>query len=134
MTEPTDTLTLPPGSDPALAYARPDVERIVLDTIKPLGGVVTWSFAAGEGDPPGWLFTMNLQVDIRAHRRAACAARADMARRAICALPWGDQSRGVVNRVDVTEGPFWQPDENGAPRYVARYAITCHPARDGGRE
>ena len=42
---PTDLyeLTLPDGVDPALLYARPDVEQFVHESVKMLGGVVSWS-------------------------------------------------------------------------------------------
>jgi hypothetical protein len=119
---------LPPGADPVLSYPAPDVEALAYEAIKPLGGVITWSYTASRGDPPGWLTTVSIQVDIRAHNRASASARADAARRLICALPWSGWPGGVINRVDVLEGPFWFPDQ-GAPRYVARYAITAHPAR-----
>lgn len=143
-------LELPPGADPVLRYARPDVVELVYRAIKPLGGVVTWEYTAADGGasgygrtgggvpiPPGlagWLVTVSLQVDIRAHNKAAARRRADAARRAICALPWAEWSGGVIARADVLEGPFWLPDENNAPRYVARYAITAHPVPTPRRE
>ena len=126
-------LSLPPGVDPVLAYARPDVEQLVYQTVKPLGGVITWAYTAGEASPDGWLFTLSIQVDVRAHRKSAALARADACRRAVCALPWAEWPGGVIARVDVTEGPFWLPDENGAPRYVSRFAVMAHP-RPRGRE
>lgn len=119
------TTPLPP--DPALAYARPDVELLAWQTVSPLGGTQSWSYTATEGDPPGWLCTVHVQVDCRAKTRGAASANADAARQALCALPWQDWPGGVVARVEVTEGPFWLPDPDGAPRYVARYAITAHP-------
>lgn len=120
---------LPAGADPVLAYPAPDVEEAAYKAIRPLGGVITWSYTAGHGDPPGWLTTVSIQVDIRAHNRGSASARADAARRVLCALPWAGWPGGVITRVDVIDGPFWLPDESGAPRYVARYAITAHPAR-----
>jgi len=122
-------LELPAGADPVLDYPAPDVEQLVYETIRPLGGVITWSYTAGRGDPPGWLATVSVQVDIRSHSRGAASARADAARRRICALPWASWPGGVITRVDVIDGPFWLPDETGAPRYVARYAVSAHPAR-----
>ena len=120
-------LSLPPGVDPVLSYARPDVEQLVYQTVKPLGGVITWAYGAGEGPFDGWQTTLNIQVDVRAHRKSAALARADACRRALCALPWVEWPDGVIVRVDVTEGPYWLPDANGAPRYVARYAVMAHP-------
>jgi hypothetical protein len=121
-------LPLPPGHDPALDYPRPDMELLVWETVAPLGGTQSWSYSATEGDPPGWLSTTYVQVDCRAGSRHDANARADAARQAICALPWAESwPHGRVCRVVVEEGPFWLPDPDGAPRYVARYAITAHP-------
>lgn len=125
-------LPLPAGADPALNYPRPDFELLLYQTVQPLGGTVTWAYSATEGDPPGWLFTAHVQVDCRASSRADASARADQARRAICALPAGSWPGGVVNSVEVTEGPLWAPDPDGAPRYVARYAVTGHPVPASG--
>jgi len=127
MSRPPGYVELPPGADPALSYERPDIELHALRAVKPLGGVITWCYTAGEGDPPGWIFTANIQVDVRANNRVNAERRADAVRRAICALPARYWDEGVVNRVDVVDGPFWQPDENNAPRYVARFAIVFHP-------
>jgi hypothetical protein len=114
--------------DPILAYPRPDVEALVFATAKPFGGVVTWAYAAQEsGGLPGWLTATSVQVDVRAGSREAARARADEIRRAVCALPFAPWDEGVVARVNVTEGPFWFPDPDGAPRYVARYEVLAHP-------
>ncbi len=120
-------LALPDGADPVLQYARPDVEQLVYETVRPLGGIVTWADSAGERDLPGWTVRTLVQVDVRAHRKSAASQRADVVRRAVCALPWASWPDGVIVRVDTIEGPFWLPDENGAPRYVARYAVWSHP-------
>lgn len=122
-----DVLMLPPDADPVLDYARPDVEQLVYQVVKPLGGVVSWAYTAAERDLRGWLTSVNVQVDIRSHNKTNALRRADLARRAVCALPWVDWPDGVVARVDVLEGPFWLPDENGGPRYVARYGLIVHP-------
>lgn len=114
--------------DPVLNFARPDVEALIYRTVVPLGGVVSWSYSAAERDLPGWLVTVDVQVDVRAGRKGDAYRRADEVRRAMCALPWADWADGVVSRVDITEGPSWLPDgSNGAPRYVARYAVVIHP-------
>jgi len=127
------TLPLPPGHDPALDYPRPDMELLVWETISPLGGCQSWSYSVIEEPPSwngaGWLSTTYVQVDCRAGSRHDANARADAARQAICALPWAASwPHGRVCRVAVEEGPFWLPDPDGAPRYVARYALTAHPA------
>lgn len=124
------TLTIPPAADPALFYAQPDIEYHVYRTIKPLGaGLMVWSLFVMTGDPSAWIFQTWIQVDVRSHSKKAAYERADEARRAICALPWTPWDEGVVARVDVMEGPMWMPDQNNAPRYVARYAIYYHPQR-----
>jgi len=122
-------LTLPYGTDPALTYAQPDIDWHVYQVIKPLGGTVTWSYSGTQGDPRGWIFISQIQVDVRASRKHTARRRADEARRAIQALPWTPWDEGGVSRVDVLAGPFWQPDSTNAPRYVARYAIVYHPMR-----
>jgi len=122
-------LTLPPGVDPALTYAQPDIEWHIYQVIAPLGGTVTWSFAGNQGDPPGWIFRTQIQVDVRASSKGKARQRADEARRAIQALPWTPWDEGVVSRVDVTAGPFWQPGGHNEPRYVARYLVTYQPQR-----
>jgi hypothetical protein len=113
--------------DPVLDYARPDVERYVWSSVRDLGGVQTWCYTAAEGELPGWLAVVYVQVDVRAGRKGDAYRRADQVRRALCALPFAYWPDGVVTRVDTTEGPFWMPDDDGAPRYVARYAVTVHP-------
>lgn len=125
----TAVLPLPPAADPALAVPRPDVEFLVWQTVSPMGGVVSFAFASSDGQPPGWLFTVEVQVDCRASSRKEASDRADMARRAVCALPWAGWPDGVINAVVVTDGPLWMPDPDGAPRYVVRFAITGHPNR-----
>ena len=128
MSRPPGFVELPEGVDPALEYDRPDIELRVLRAVKPLGGIITWVYTAGQGDPPAWVSTANIQVDVRANNRSNAAQRADAVRRAVCALPWADWPDGVINRVDVIDGPFWQPDPStNAPRYVVRFAIVYHP-------
>ena len=123
------TAPLPPGADPVLSRARPDVEWLVWQTVRPLGAVVSFAYSSTEGNPPGWLFTVSMQVDCRASSRQAASVLADAVRRAVCALPWSGWTGGVVNSVTVTEGPFWLPDPDGVPRYVVRFAVTAHPSR-----
>lgn len=115
-------------ADPVLGTARPDIEQLVHDRVRPLGGVITWAYAVTDGPLRGWHATTSLQVDVRAHRRAAARDRADQARRLICGLPWAVLPGVVVLFVNVADGPFWLPDSNGGPRYVARYEIGARPA------
>jgi len=127
------TLPLPPGHDPTLDYARPDMELLVWETISPLGGCASWAYSITDSPEPwngtSWLSTTYVQVDCRAGSRHDAHERAKAARQAICALPWASSwPHGRVCNVVVEEGPFWLPDPDGAPRYVARYALSAHPA------
>ena len=120
--------------DPVLRFARPAVELAVRDAVRSRGGAVTWCYAATEGQPRGWLSVVDVQVDVRANSRSSAWRRADACRRAVCLLPWHSEPRGVIAGVDVTNGPFWLPDSDGRPRYVARYAISAHPSRPARKE
>lgn len=126
----TPPFTLPRGADPALGYPGVDVESIVYTALRQFGAsVVVWAYAAGPLQPRNWLAETDVQVDVRAHNKPTAWRFADAARRIVCALPWGDLTRGVIARVDVIDGPTWLPDPDGKPRYVARFAIRAHPAR-----
>lgn len=121
-----------PVLDPVLNFPRPDVEALVWRTIRSIGGVEQWVFTSNEMDLRGWLTVVSIQVDVRAGRKGQAFRNADQVRRAVCALPWVEWADGVVCRVDVTEGPLWLPDDDGAPRYVVRFAVTVHPPRPAG--
>lgn len=116
-------------TDPALSYAQPDVEAVVLDAVRALGGMQVWSFASGNLQPPGWLFETSVQVDTYAATKEKTWARADAMRRVVCALPWTQSARSVIAAVAVTDGPFWFPEPEGRPRYVTRFAIRSRPPR-----
>jgi hypothetical protein len=47
----------------------------------------------------------------------------------VCGLPWDRVNDGTVTRVDLLSGPWWDPDEQGAPRYVTRFRVFVHPPR-----
>ena len=133
-----DTITLPPGTDPALDYPRPALEAFVYRTLRvQVPGVSSWCYAAFQRpSPTGWLTEFSIQVDTRGTNKTAADARADNARRLICSLPWASWPGGVISSVDVIEAPFWLPDPDGAPRFVARYAVRVHPRpaeREGQR-
>jgi hypothetical protein len=115
--------------DPVLRFARPSVELAVRHAVRSLGGTVTWCYAAADRQPRGWLASVDVQVDVRANSKSTAWRRADACRRAVSLLPWAAQPHGVIASVDVTDGPFWLPDPDGRPRYVARYAISAHPSR-----
>ena len=125
-------LVLPEGADPVLDWPRPDVEAIVGDVLDGLGvGTVTWAYTAAEGPDTlrGWVAAVSVQVDTRGNNRRTAYAKADAARRVICALPWTNTRGAVVARVNVIAGPFWLVDAEAGPRYVARYELVVHPGR-----
>lgn len=124
---PSGVIELPAGADPAMATPRPDIERAVYEILKPLGGVQVWAYALVDLGPSGFPCAASMQVDIRASSKALAWQRADAARRAVCTLPLARWPEGVVSRADVIDGPFWFPDNNGAPRYVARYRVVFRP-------
>jgi hypothetical protein len=117
------------AADPALDYPRPDVEALVWDTVRSLGGCTTWAYSSGDQTraPAGWLSIVSVQVDVRARSKHAAFQRADQARRLILALPYSAWDDGVVADVVNLDGPFWLPDTDGCPRYVARYEVRVHP-------
>jgi hypothetical protein len=116
------------GVDPVLDYERPDVEALVFHIARPVGGVTSWAYSVLETQGlRGWVSATSLQVDVRAKDRRTARLRADQVRRSVCALPFVPWDGGVVARVQVLEGPFWFPDEDGQPRYVARYEVLAHP-------
>jgi hypothetical protein len=131
LTVQAEEVPLPPGADPALAYPRADVEWIVYQAVRDLGGTVDWALSATERDPRTWITVTGVQVDVRAATKGLAADRADLVRRAVAALPWAAAASGVVAAVDVLAGPFWEPDATGAPRYVVRFGVTSHPPRRG---
>lgn len=120
-------ITLPPGADPGLALPRADMEYLCWTHLRHLGGVVCHTYGATEGSPGSVLATTHVQVDTRSATRARAAGMADTARRILKALPWESLAEVVVAAVECVDGPRWLPDDNGAPRYVARYAIVHHP-------
>ena len=116
------------GVDPVLDYERPDVEALVFHIARVVGGVTSWAYSVLETDGlHGWITATSLQVDVRAKERGLARMRADQVRRSVCALPFYDWEDGIVARVEVLEGPFWFPDEDRQPRYVARYEVLAHP-------
>jgi hypothetical protein len=114
-----------PGN--ALNFSRPDIEYWVWQNVRGLGDIVCWTIGTSEVDPHGWASVSSIQVDAKARNRDRASTIADQARRIIKSLPWTEWDGGVIGAVDCTDGPLWQPDQNGTPRYVARYSITYHP-------
>lgn len=108
---------------------QPDVEAWVWANLRHLPGVTSFCFSQVR-QVPGWIVAASIQVDARAPRRTPAAVRAEDARLAMMALPGADWPEGTVSHVAVTEGPFFEPDDDGRPRYLARYEVRVHPRRD----
>lgn len=113
----------------APVIVQPDLESFVYEQLSVLTGVTSFAFAAMQMDAPGWIYAHSIQVDARAGRKSAARDLAEKARQIIMALPGQPWADGVVCYVQATDGPFWQADPNGGPRYTARYEIRVHPAR-----
>jgi hypothetical protein len=103
----------------------PDMEAAAYALLRDLGGISVWAYTANAR----WPFLSEqvaLQVDVRASTKKRARDRAYTARDRLLSLPG---TAGVVAAVDVEGGPMWAPDEDGAPRYVLRVAVTTRAAR-----
>lgn len=107
---------------------QPDLEAWVWAQLHAVitSGLSTWEYTTTHDYPP-WQVRHFLQVDCRATSKKAARDRAERARQLMLGLAELDWDDGVVTLVDTTEGPFWLPDEDGCPRYTARYEVRCHP-------
>jgi hypothetical protein len=114
---------------PALPAAAPDVEAWVWANLKHLPGVTSFAYSGQQIDRGGWLVSTYVQVDARSKRRAVARQTADRARLAVLGLAAADWAEGVVCLVEVVEAPFYLPDDDGLPRYAARYEVRAHPPR-----
>lgn len=113
----------------APVIVQPDLEAFVWSVISDLSGVTSFAYAA-EQIWPGWVYAHHIQVDARSKRKTAARDTAEVVRQRITGLadvPW---TEGTVCYCQPVEGPFWLPDPDGLPRYVARYEIRVHPRRD----
>ena len=113
----------------AAGYRYPDVEAHLTEALKVAGftGVRVWTVDVLTGYPH-WVAVHQVQIDTRASSKAAAHDRAwNVAGTVLDAATWDD---GILAAADVVSGPSWLPDENGAPRYVARYEFTVHPLKD----
>jgi hypothetical protein len=108
---------------------QPDLEAHLWDQIADLDGVTSWAYSAIPSFPP-WLVAYSVQVDCRAGGKASAWQLAEAVRQRLWDLPSAPWDQGVVVYSQVTEGPFWLPDIEGAPRYVLRAEIRARPRRD----
>jgi hypothetical protein len=109
--------------------AAPDAEAWAWANLRDIRGLTSFAYTATQLDPAGWLTSTFLQVDARSARRAPARDAAEQARRRLLGLPSAPWPDGVVCLVAVVEAPFWLPDDDGQPRYVARYEVRVHPRR-----
>ena len=104
---------------------QPDVEAWVWANV---GGPGITSFCYAVVNAwPNWNVAYSLQVDARAKTKQEARDLAEQVRQKMAGLPdvaWPD---GWVSYVQPVEGPFWLPDPDGGPRYVARYEVRAHP-------
>lgn len=108
---------------------QPDIEAHVWAQLADLKGVTSFAYAATQLDRLGWIMATFVQVDARHADKARARALAERVRQMIVGLadvPWPS---GCVCYAQPVEGPFWLPDDDGGPRYVARYEIRAHPPR-----
>jgi hypothetical protein len=115
----------------APVIVQPDLEAWVWANIGGLPGVTSFAYAATQLWP-GWVYAHSIQADARSARKQAARDTAEQVRQILCGLPDVAWSEGTVCYVQPVEGPFWLPDDDGGPRYVARYEIRVHPLRDSG--
>jgi hypothetical protein len=105
---------------------QPDLEAFVWSAIRGIPGVTSFCYAA-TWDHIGYHVAYSVQVDARASTKQAASARAEDVRQTLFTLPTVTWAEGVITYVQPVEGPFWLPDDDGSPRYTARYEIRCHP-------
>jgi hypothetical protein len=114
----------------ATVPAQPDLEEHVWRQIQHIPGVTAWCYAAFMGWPP-WLVAYSIQADARAKTKQAARDRAEQVRQIILGLGDALWPEGVVSFAQCIDAPFWLPDDEGGPRYVARYEIRAHPVPGG---
>lgn len=112
----------------APVIAQPDLEAWVWANLRDLGGVTSFAYTAAQLWP-GWIYAHFVQVDARAKRKQAARDLAERARQVLMALPDVPWPEGCVCYLQPVEGPAWLPDDDGSPRYMARYEIRVHPRR-----
>jgi hypothetical protein len=108
---------------------QPDLEAHVWAQLGGLKGVTSFGYAAVQQDPLGWIYAHFVQVDARHSTKQAARELAEQCRQILVALPAVPWDAGVVCYVQPVEGPAWLPDDDGSPRYTARYEIRVHPPR-----
>jgi hypothetical protein len=121
----------------APVIVQPDAEAWVWANIRDynrLGDLTSFAYSAAQLGGTGWIWAHFIQIDARHNRKEGARALAETVRQAILALPEVPWSEGAICYVQAVEGPFWLPDDDGKPRYTARYEIRVHPRRGAAPE
>lgn len=108
----------------------PDVEALVYAALADLGGIRVFAYDSGSA-APFVVEATSLQVDVRASSKQKARDRAYVARDRVCNLPASQSPGHILRHVNLVAGPLWQPDEDGAPRYVLRVTVTYRRPRVG---
>jgi hypothetical protein len=109
--------------------AVPDLEAHLWAQLGGLKGVTSFAYAAQPWDRAGWVYAQFVQVDARHKTKQAARDLAEQVRQLVMGLPEIPWAGGCVCYVQAVEGPAWLPDDDGAPRYTARYEVRVHPPR-----
>ena len=109
--------------------AVPDLEAHLWAQLGGLKGVTSFAYAAQPWDRAGWVYAQFVQVDARHKTKQAARDLAELVRQRLVALPGVPWPDGAVCYLQPVEGPAWLPDDDGSPRYTARYEIRVHPPR-----
>ena len=104
----------------------PDVEGIVYQELKDLGGINVFAFDAA-ADWPFVSETVSVQVDVHASSKKRTHDRAYTARQMLLQMPMDPASQ--VGRVGILSGPQWLPEPDGAPRHVLRVGVSVRAFR-----
>ena len=111
----------------SIVVAQPDLEAWIWANIKGFAGVTSFAYTSME-DVRGYQWIWSVQVDVRGPQKKATATTTEQVRQALLGLSEVDWSEGQITYAQITEGPFWNPDENdGAPRYTMRLDYRVHP-------
>ena len=108
---------------------QPDLEAHLWAQLRDIKGVTSFGYAALPWDRAGWVYAHFVQVDARHRDKQAARDLAEQVRQLVMGLPEIPWPGGCVCYVQAVEGPAWLPDDDGAPRYTARYEVRVHPPR-----
>lgn len=106
--------------------APPDIEEHLWARLRDLslssGGVRVFAYTSST-NTHGIVEVTSVQVDARAATKESACDLCWLARGEVTALPGAPWDAGIVEAVTDISGPLWQPDDDGAPRYVLRFNV-----------